>query len=111
MPTYVLIYNRLPNRHIGPDVPPATVTGENPKDALKEVFKYSFRRVYGEAAKSPDIVLIEGTIEDGSIVHEKGASRRCYIAVSKVAKVRVNNENSRPKFRDPKTNRYTKRKA
>ena len=111
MPTYVLIYNRLPSRRIGPDVPPATVTGENPKDALKEAFKYSFRRVYGEAAKSPDIVLIEGSIEDGSIVHEKGASRKSYIAVSKVAKVRVNNENSRTKFRDPRTNRYTKKEA
>lgn len=86
MPEYILLYNRLTQQNIGPKVPPATVKGSDPKTALKELFGYSFRRVYGEAAKSPDVVVAEGTVlEDGTFnITNKHLGRAKYIAVRKL---------------------------
>lgn len=111
MPEYVLLYNRLTQQNVGPKVPPATVIGEDPCKALKAVFGYAFRRVYGEAAKSPDIVLVEGTVEDGTIIKKKYADRKSYIATKKVAEREVKNreDSYKKKHKDPETHRYIKR--
>ena len=113
MPEYVLLYNRLTQQNIGPEVPPATVIGEEPQKALKAVFGYAFRRVYGEAAKSPDIVLVEGTVDENGTIHKKKyADRRSYIATKKVAEreVKRSEDSYKKKARHPETHRFIRYK-
>ena len=110
MKTFVLIYNRLTQQGIGPTVAPATVTGENPRAALKSTFGYAFRRVYDEAAKSPDVVVVEGTVnEDGTIHRTKRAATMRFIAVCKSNSEVKKREDCR-KEKDPRTHRFIRRK-
>lgn len=113
MHTYVLLYNRLTSQNVGPEVPPATVTGPNPATALKEVFGYAFKRVYGEAAKSPDIVVVEGTMSADGVLDATNprAGRMKFIATKKVAQEVKHSAISHRKEKDPKTHRYIKRKT
>lgn len=108
MPEYVLLYNRLTQQNIGPEIPPATVVGDDPKTALKGLFRYSFRRVYGEAAKSPDVVVVEGTVVNGVITKKDRACRMSYIATKKCPDKEVSHENYRKKKQDKKTGRFIK---
>ena len=111
MPEYILLYNRLTQQNIGPKVPPATVTGDDPKTALKKLFGYSFRRVYGEAAKSPDVVVAEGTVlEDGTFnITNKHLGRAKYIAVHKLPDKEVKRREV-VREKDERTHRYIKKR-
>lgn len=73
MPKYYLLYNRL-SFQICPDFAPEYVEGDSAKAALTNAFHYSFRRVYGEALKSPDIVVHDGRQRMGFIAVNKKAS-------------------------------------
>lgn len=111
MPEYILLYNRLTNQNIGPKVPPATIIGDDPKTALKKVFGYSFRRVYGEEAKSPDIVLAEGTIlSNGAFnITNKRLGRVKYIAVHKLPDREVRRSEI-VREKDERTHRFIKKR-
>lgn len=110
MKTFALVYNRLTVQGIGPTVAPDVVKGDTPKLALRSVFGYAFRRVYGEAAKSPDVVVVEGTVANSIIVPKKGASRMSFIAVCKSTSEVKKCEDCR-KEKDPKTHRFIRRKT
>lgn len=67
---YPVIYDRL-SLQIDIEKAPSEVEGDTPKKALENSYKHKFHRVYGEALKSPDVIIMTPSGRMGFVASKK----------------------------------------